>query len=794
MKAIKIHQASLHNLKNIDVEIPLNKLVAVTGVSGSGKSTLVFDILFDAGRKRYLQAIGALANLGEESGYDQIDGLRPAVAIKQGIVRQSNPRSVVGTKTRILNYLGTLYADTANRRQSDISAHSASTPAHFSFNSPMGMCLQCQGRGHEAVLDLNVLLPHKNTTVAQFYENAGCATTFRKRQQRMQEKYNFSETTAFRDLSEAIQNLILYGQNPDGAKRTGVFDILQYRLRKAKDTSNAITVKTCDSCHGYRVGDEARSVKIGGRHIGQLGLMTILQLDAFLQKLTHRQTSSAKQSGLNELTLKRLSTVVAQLVSVKLGYLTLYRPIPTLSGGESQRLFLMSSLSADIESLLYIFDEPTAGLHEIEKQQLLDSLRALRQQGNALVIVEHDAQSIAAAEHVIDIGPLAGHQGGEIVFAGTYKGLLRCPTSITGQYLSGRKKLPGRAPRPAINRATPKLRLSGIKTNNLKSATLTIPLARMVGIAGVSGSGKSSLVADTLVPVLRTCFRKQGATSSEPPPAEIQLNRPTPVFKELLGIENLSRVVEVSQAPIGRRSNSNAATYLGIWDRIRRCYASQSLAKKRHYDASHFSFNAQGACEHCQGSGQHRMWLGSTFVSYQCDRCRGLRYQSEILDVRYRDLNITELLQLPTSDVKALFEQDKVVYRMLDVLDRTGMGYVSLGQPTNTLSGGEAQRIKLAREIGRRHNSGPTLFVMDEPTTGLSLYDTARLLELLNELVHQNHSVIVIEHDPEVLSHCDWIVEVGPGSGHLGGRIIANGTPSDLKAKATSLIGPFLSQ
>jgi len=701
MKTIKIHQASLHNLKNIDVEIPLNKLVAVTGVSGSGKSTLVFDILFDAGRKRYLQAIGVLANLDEESGYDQIDGLRPAVAIKQGIIRQSNPRSVVGTRTRILNYLGTLYADTANRRQTDISVHSASTPAHFSFNSPMGMCLKCQGRGHEAVLDLNVLLPRRNTTVAEFYINAGCATTFKRRQQRMQEKYNFSETTAFRDLPESIQNLILYGQNPDGARRTGVFDILQYRLRKAKDTSNAITVKTCDSCQGYRVGDEARSVKIAGRHIGQLGLMTILQLDAFLHKIIHQQASAAHQSGLSELTLKRLSAIVAQLISVKLGYLTLYRPIPTLSGGESQRLFLMSSLSADIESLLYIFDEPTAGLHEIEKQQLLESLHALRQQGNALVIVEHDAQSIAAAEHIIDVGPLAGHQGGEIVFTGTYKGLLRCPTSITGQYLSGRKKLPSRTQRPKITRTTPKLKLSGIKTNNLKSATLTIPLATMVGIAGVSGSGKSSLVADTLVPVLRTWFKNQGVTSSEPPPAEIQLSRPTPIFKELLGVENLSRVVEVSQAPIGRRSNSNAGRY----------------------DASHFSFNAQGACEHCQGSGQHRMWLGSTSVSYQCDHCRGLRYQSEILDVRYRDLNITELLKLPTSDVKTLFEHDTVVYRMLDVLDRTGMGYVSLGQPTNTLSGGEAQRIKLAKEIGRRQNSGPTLFVMDEPTTGLSLYE-----------------------------------------------------------------------
>jgi len=794
MKAIKIHQAKLHNLKNIDVEIPLDKLVAITGVSGSGKSTLAFDILFDAGRRRYLQAIGALANLGEESAYDQIDGLRPAVAIKQGIIRQSNPRSVVGTKTRILNHLGTLYADAANRRLADISDGSASTPAHFSFNSPMGMCLHCEGRGHELILDLNVLLPRKDTTVAEFYENADCATTFRKRQLRMQERYDFSSATAFSDLSSSIQNLILYGQNPDGPKRTGVFDILTYRFRKASDTSRAISVRACESCQAYRVGEEARSVKIAGKHIGQLGRMTIRQLDDFVRKLTQLSAAATNPTGLMELTLKRLSDILDQLISVKLDYLTLYRPIPTLSGGETQRLFLMSNLSADIDSLLYIFDEPTAGLHEIEKQQLLDNLRSLRAQGNALVIVEHDAESIAAADHVIDIGPLAGDQGGEIVFSGTYKGLLRCSASITGQYLSGRKKLPAKIERRKINRATPKLKLNGIKTNNLKSASLTIPLGMMVGVAGVSGSGKSSLIADTLVPVLRSWLKNEGATSNEPPPSELQMLRPTPVFKELLGMEKLSRVVEVSQEPIGRRSNSNAATYLGIWDRVRRCYASQSLAKKRGYKASHFSFNANGACEHCQGSGQHRMWLGRTFVSYQCDQCRGLRYKPKILDVRYKDLNITQLLQLPASEAKIIFEDDKVVYRMLDVLDRTGMGYVSLGQPTNSLSGGEAQRIKLAKEIGRRQNSTPTLFVMDEPTTGLSLYDTARLLVLLDELVAAEHTVIVIEHDPTVLSHCDWIIEVGPGAGHLGGKIIACGTPAELKAKTASMIGSVLNQ
>ncbi len=790
MKSITIHRARLHNLKNIDITFPKDKFVVITGVSGSGKSTLAFDILFEAGRKSYLQAIGILSALGEDIGFDQITGLSPAVAIKQSIIRQSNPRSVVGTKTKLLNFLGMLFADYSNRQ---LSIDEAITTAHFSFNSPMGMCLQCQGRGYLFTFDFSVLLPDKSTTVVQLYQNALAESAFKKRILRMSERYKFDLTTPFQKLPESVQNIVLYGQNPDGSHRTGLHEHLQRRLLRGKENNHSLLVETCSACTGLRISEEAKAVKINGKHIGELGQMTIHQLDKFfqsLQKLTKK--SRNHQSDLSEILYKKITGIVDQLIAVKLDYLTLYRPIPTLSGGELQRLFLMSYLTTDIESLLYIFDEPTAGLHEIEKHALLKKLQALRAQGNALIVVEHDGNSIAAAEYIIDIGPLAGKQGGEIVYQGTYAGLLRCKKSITGSYLSGKQRLPVKAAYATIKTSTPQLKMSGVKTNNLQSISVNIPLRMMVGVAGVSGSGKSSLIADTLVPALHNYSNTVTPDSNDAIPPSINIARPTSILKQITGMGTIDRCAEISQAPIGRRSNSNPVTYLGIWSRIRQCFARQALAKERGYSAGHFSFNAHGACKHCQGNGQHRMWLGGTFVNYECEVCKGQRYQTDILDIRFRGHCITEILQLTAAEAIQLFTDDQPITRMLDILIRTGMGYITLGQPTSTLSGGEAQRIKLAKEIGRQQTHQHTLFVLDEPTTGLSLYDIDKLLVLLDELVARNNSVIIIEHDPNVLSHCDWLLEIGPGSGHQGGKVIAKGSPLTLFNNSKSLIGPFL--
>jgi excinuclease ABC subunit A len=484
------------------------------------------------------------------------------------------------------------------------------------------------------------------------------------------------------------------------------------------------------------------------------------------------------------------------LIEVGLGHLTPYRSMPTLSGGEIQRIFLTSHLDSKMDSLIYVLDEPTVGLHEIEKGDLLEQIAALRSLGNTVIVVEHDRNTIERAEHVIDFGPLAGADGGEIVYAGDYAGLLRSERSVTGQYLSGRRAVPRKAPGAyaAITDGTPRLTLCHARTHNLKDVTVGFPLGVLVGVAGVSGSGKSSLVSDTLIPLLERHFkdlreRKRDDLSAN---EETEFVMPSPVAERLDGVAHLAGYSQVSQAPIGRRSISNPASYVNIWSKIRKLFAQQPLAQQRRYTPGHFSFNAKGACPECKGKGHDRFWLGgNAFVTTLCQRCHGKRYKDEILDVTYQSASIVDVLSTSVTEAATLFRDTPPVHTMLRVLEQTGMGYIRLGQPTNTLSAGEAQRIKLAKEIGRRRK-GNILYVLDEPTTGLSLYDTANLVALLDTLVKQGNSVIVIEHDPTMLSFCDWLIELGPGGGVDGGEIIAQGPPPELKRNLRSQTGPFL--
>ena len=414
MKKIKVRNACLHNLKNIDVELPTGKMTALTGVSGSGKSTLAFDILFEAGRRSYLQALGVLSSLGDEHGFDEIEGLMPAVAIRQSIIRRSNPRSVVGTKTRLLNYLASWYADHHNR---SATADDVIVPSQFSFNSPMGMCLSCEGRGVRFELDYNVLLPSADTTLSQVYENALAATTFAKRIEKIQNRFSLDQTAPFRSLPDEVQQLVLLGKSTAGIRQVSLFEFLQHRHNRGKPVNGAVKASVCSDCHGFRVGADARNILVNGKHIGQLGLLTISELHRHLQQ-TARKLARAKDTskGIDRLLLDKALATTAQLMAVKLDYLTLYRPVPSLSGGEIQRLFLMSNLKADISPLLYVFDEPTAGLHEVEKLELIERLKALSVSGNTVLVVEHDRQSIEAADYIVDIGPLAGTQGGEVVY------------------------------------------------------------------------------------------------------------------------------------------------------------------------------------------------------------------------------------------------------------------------------------------------------------------------------------------------------------------------------------------
>ena len=806
MKSITITDARIHNLKDINVRIPRDKLVVVTGVSGSGKSSLVFDIIFEEGKKQYLQSIGMIPTLSEEDKFDQITGLGPTVVVQQAIIRQSNPRSLVGTKTRLLAYLGLLYAregifpcsNCETILGSDLLCEQCGNKEerfeanYFSANSPKGMCLRCEGRGVEFELVMERLIPRDDMTLREILANSGVESTF---QHLIKGRLKAYADTPYSELPHEAREHILYGveiQNPYRRRSLSLFSRLKYLLSHGKDVGGMMGMIPCPRCQGFRVGEEARRVTLGGKHIGHLGYMTITELQVFLEALPSKQQFTPMGHNL----IKDMLQKTHYLVQVGLGHLALYRQMPTLSGGEIQRIFLAAHLDSRMDSLIYVLDEPTVGLHEIEKGDLLDQITGLRSLGNTLIVVEHDRNTIEKAQHIIDFGPLAGTRGGEIVYEGDYQGLLESQKSITGQYLSGQHRVPRKEIHDfiAINAATPHLILHGARTNNLKDVTIAIPLGVLVGVAGVSGSGKSSLVSDTLIPLLERNFKSQPKKfRDEPDPADgLDIVVPGPVAEKLTGQEQIAGYAAVSQAPIGRRSISNTASYVNIWAKIRELFAQQPQALQRRYTASHFSFNAKGACNECKGKGYERFWLGgSAFVTSKCSLCGGSRYKSEILEVTFRDMNIVDVLKMSVSEALSLFEQSPPILAMLRVLDQTGMGYITLGQPTSTLSGGEAQRIQLAKEIGRRRK-GNILYVLDEPTTGLSLYDTANLLELLDRLVKQGNSVIVIEHDPAILSYCDWVIELGPGGGNAGGEIIAQGSPRDLVRNPDSCIGKFL--
>ena len=602
-------------------------------------------------------------------------------------------------------------------------------------------------------------------------------------------------STPFSAIPDEVKQDIIYGHYVESnyAKRSYCLTrIFQDRIRKfGEDPSGVYTMSVCAECHGHRIGKEARNVRLNGKHIGELGKMTITEMGEFLEALPEKQDFSAFGKNL----LREISRKSGQLMKSRLGHLSLYREMPTLSGGEIQRLFLNSHLDSKMDSLIYILDEPTVGLHESEKVELLESIKALKEMGNTVIVVEHDRNTIEMADEIIDIGPKAGVEGGQVIYQGDVAGFLHCGESITAQFLAGKNKMPVRN-KVAINNETPRLIVREARTNNLKDVTVSFPFGVLVGVAGVSGSGKSSLVSETLIPLLKMTFQRQWKPNSgavDPIDGEeLESAVVETIADKLEGDEHISGYAQVSQAPIGRNMNSTPVSYIGIWDKIRKLFAKQEAAIQLGLSAGHFSFNAKGACSVCSGSGREKIWLGGKLnIHITCKECQGMRYNDEALSVRFQDKNIFEVLEMSVSEAIAFFAGQPGIISTLQVMDRIGMGYIKLGQPTPTLSGGEAQRVKLAKEIGRRRK-GNILYVLDEPTTGLSLYDTAKLIKLMDELVAKGNSIIVIEHDPAVLSVCDWIIELGPGGGVQGGQIIAEGTPQDLKNNSVSLTGEFL--
>ncbi|MFS1511573.1 excinuclease ABC subunit UvrA [Chengkuizengella sp. SCS-71B] len=809
MKDISIKGARVHNLKGIDVSIPKNKLIVATGVSGSGKSSLVFDIIFEEGRRQYLQSLGILSEIDKEDKFDSITGIGPTVAVQQNIIRQSNSRSTVGSKTNILNLLGLLYAG-----EGQISCFSCSTPVddnltcktcgnieerlqakYFSYNDQNGMCIKCKGHGITFEINMEKLIPNKNTTLEQVYDAVGLTPGYRKL---LFKKFKYYLKMPFIQIPVEVQTEILYGHHVDSnnEKRSYCLSrLFKGRLyRNGEDLNGIYEMSVCTECHGFRIGEESQRVLLNGKHIGKLGVMTINELRQFLDELSKQETLSTFGKNILEDILLKTN----HLIKYQLGHLSLYREMPTLSGGEIQRLFLNSHLETKMDSLIYILDEPTAGLHESEKSELLKSIHELKELGNTVIVVEHDINIIKMAEHIIDIGPKAGVEGGQVIYQGDLEGLLQCKDSITGMYLSVENFASNRSIKHSLeNEPTHYITIRNAKTNNLKNVTVSIPLGGIIGVAGVSGSGKSSLISDTLIPLLKNYFRDQG-NSSKNDIEESNINGDheivmvKTVAERLEGMQHISGYTEVSQAPIGRNMNSNSVTYIGIWDKIRKLFANKIEAVQQQLSAGHFSFNSKGACIECGGSGVETIWLGGNLTTeVTCRECQGKRYNNDALSVKYNDKNIFEVLEMNVSEAITFFQEEAVITAKLKLLDRIGMGYIKLGQPTPTFSGGEAQRIKLAKEIGKRRK-GNILYVLDEPTTGLSLHDTAKLIQLLDELVEKGNSVIVIEHDPVVLHSCDWIVELGPHGGANGGEIIAEGSPQTLKNNLNSVTGRYL--
>lgn len=774
MKDIKIKGARIHNLKGIDISIPKNKLIVATGVSGSGKSSLVFDIIFEEGRKQYLQSLGMFSTMDDAYKFDSIEGIGPTIAVHQNTIRQSNSRSTVGTCSGILHMLTLLYSSEGKGDDEHYN------PSFFSYNSSSGMCVECLGKGYNYEININKLVTNENTSLEDVFKKAKVTPGYMNI---LKKRFLDDFYKPFMSLSEDVKNEVIYGKYENGKASYSLMKVFEGRYQRGEAVSDIYGMQTCCECHGYRISDEARSVYIQDKHIGELCLMPLTELHSFLKETIGIQLYS--QFGIN--LVQDILIKLEHLIQAKLGYLTLYREVSTLSGGELQRLFLNEHLDSQMDSLIYVLDEPTSGLHPSEKEDIIKSIQQLKEIGNTVIVVEHDKKVIQHAEHIIDIGPLAGIHGGEVVYQGNYNGLLDAKDSITGHYLSMQTSMPIRKYKLDLTQ-NKLLTISHAKTNNLKNITVSFPLNAIVGIAGKSGCGKSSLISDTLLPLLRTHFKH----SYKKEFIDNQESMIETVVEGIEGVQFISGYAEISQTPIGRNDNSNPASYVGIWDKIRTLYASQLEAIDKKFNAGHFSFNSHGACHECGGSGHEKLWLGENYhIHKTCPKCLGKRFNEEVLSVRYKGKTIADILELSIDEAIDIFDDQPSILNPLNILQQIGMGYIKLGQPTPTLSGGESQRIKLAREIGKKRK-GNILYILDEPTIGLSQYDIAKLIELLDQLVEKGNSVIVIEHDTDVLRTCDYIIELGPVGGTEGGYVIAKGTPKQLKEDNQSITGRYL--
>ncbi|GIM45343.1 UvrABC system protein A [Collibacillus ludicampi] len=930
---IVVKGARAHNLKNIDVKIPRDKFVVLTGLSGSGKSSLAFDTIYAEGQRRYVESLSAYARqfLGQmdKPDVDSIDGLSPAISIDQKTTSR-NPRSTVGTVTEIYDYLRLLFArigqpycphcdiaitsqtveqmvdrilelpertriqifaplvrgrkgehvkllesvakqgfvrvridgeirevtepikleknkkhtievvvdrivvkpDVATRLADSLEtalqlsgglvtvgivdgeemlfsqnlacpdcgfAIEELSPRMFSFNSPYGACETCMGLGTNMEIDLDLLIPDPEKTLAEgaLEPWAGSASNYYPQLLAAACRHfgiDYENTPVSQIPKEQLDKL-LYGEphekirfqyeNDFGQTKTaeiyfeGIIPNLERRYRETSSEyirefiEEYMSAKPCPACKGSRLKPEVLAVKVGGANIAHVTQLSVEEALQFFEKLQLNE----KQEMIARLILKEIKGRLGFLRDVGLEYLTLSRSAGTLSGGEAQRIRLATQIGSALMGVLYVLDEPSIGLHQRDNERLIRTLEHMRDLGNTLIVVEHDEDTMLAADYIIDIGPGAGVHGGQVVAAGTPEEIMKDERSLTGAYLSGRKFIPVPEKRREPNGKW--LEIVGAREHNLKNVNVRFPLGTFTCVTGVSGSGKSTLVNEILYKSLAQSLNKARCKPG--------------AHKTIKGIEHLDKVVNIDQSPIGRTPRSNPATYTGVFDDIRDVFAATNEAKMRGYKKGRFSFNVKGGrCEACKGDGIIKIemhFLPDVYVP--CEVCKGKRYNRETLEVRYKGKNIAEVLDMTIEDAAEFFKNVPRIQRKLQTLVDVGLGYMRLGQPATTLSGGEAQRVKLASELYRR-STGRTIYILDEPTTGLHVADIDRLLHVLQRLVDNGDTVVVIEHNLDVIKVADYLIDLGPEGGDKGGTIVCTGTPEDVAAHPGSHTGRFL--
>ena len=907
-KYISIVGARTHNLKNISLELPRNKLIVITGVSGSGKSSLAFDTLYAEGQRRYVESLSAYSRQFLERmdrpDVDEIRGISPAVAIQQKNPSRSS-RSTVGTATEIQDYLRLLYArightfcpscgqeikkdqvqDVIDRlatlrrgtkiyitfpcdfaregcensltilrskgfyrllingeivRLDDLQESTDKSfdvlvdrlvlgtddnqrladsinmafsegngrmhvhilggetlhfsrifecarcgisfiepqPRLFSFNNPFGACPTCKGFGDIIEIDPDLVIPDKSKSIVQ-----GCIAPWRtdthrdllERLMTIAPRHGIDIYKPYEELDEKAKKIIWEGaDNYPGLKRFFAWlETKKYKIGVRVMLSRYRGYRRCPDCGGTRLRPEALNVRIAGKHIGEISNMTLAEAREFFTNLS----LSEYEEKIAGQILRELNNRLTYLNEIGLGYITIDRRTATLSGGEFQRINLASALGAQLVGSLYILDEPTIGLHPRDTENLIKILKALRDIGNTVIVVEHDREVMRNADHIVDLGPHAGEKGGEIIFQGTYDEIRSTGYSLTGAYLRGNKMIPLPDQRRSPNGRF--LKLYGASEHNLKYIDIQIPLGVFVVVTGVSGSGKSSLVHD----VLYTRLKKELG----------EWNKRAGACRKIVGTEYIDQVVLVDQSPIGKTPRSNPATYVKAFDPIRQLFASTRRAQIKGFKPGDFSYNVPGGrCERCQGAGVIKLemqFLADVFI--ECDICGGKRYKKDVLDIRYKGKNITDVLETSVNEAIAFFHDQEAIIKKLRLLQEVGLGYIKLGQPATTLSGGEAQRVKLAAHLGdkaRKH----ILYIFDEPTTGLHFDDVATLLHAFEKLLQSGHSLLVIEHNLDVIKNADYIIDLGPGGGENGGQVVASGTPEQVAQCDASHTGKYL--